>query len=447
MSTPGPASLNRAMLELLEHLAETLDLPLMVTLWNGKQIPMGHDAAQQGFGLTIADPGVVASLLKHPKPENLLRHYATGNLRFSGGDLLTIWSTMRARMKKGAGRKIDKGLLLRRLWRFLLHPALKPSAIDETRFGEDERGDQRSIADNQDYIQFHYDVGNAFYKLFLDPEMQYSCAYFRDLENSLAQAQQDKLDIICRKLRLSEGERFLDIGCGWGGLVCHAARNYGVKAHGITLSQEQHDFTQEKIKRLGLQDRVTVEICDYQNLEGRYDKMASIGMFEHIGQDNFPIYFRKLGSLLTDRGLLLNHAIARRAKVGVTKKKRITAEKKLLLKYIFPGSELAPVGTTVDMMESHGFEVHDVDGWREHYAATCAHWCRNLHANRKEAIRQAGEARYHLWSAYLAGVSMGFTAGTMLIFQVLASKRGKLKGPSGLPPTREYMYSSTNIMQ
>ena len=186
-------------------------------------------------------------------------------------------------------------------------------ADDDQGFDGEITGRRRKTADNKDYIQFHYDLSNDFYALFLDPEMVYSCAYYTDWDNDVAQAQRDKLEMICRKLRLKPGDRFLDIGCGWGGLICHAAKNYGVTAHGITLSEEQLAFAKEKIKRLGLEDKVTVELKDYSMMTGEFDKIASIGMYEHIGLKNIPGYMQKMQQLLSADGLFLNHAIARRA--------------------------------------------------------------------------------------------------------------------------------------
>jgi len=207
-----------------------------------------------------------------------------------------------------------------------------------------------------DFIQFHYDISNEFYSLILDPEMQYSCGYFKTKDTPLAQAQKDKLEHICRKLRLKPGEDFLDIGCGWGGLVCHAAQHYGVKAHGVTLSQTQHDFAVAKVKRLGLEDKVKIELRDYATLDGTYDKISSVGMFEHIGIQNMPHYFGKIHSLLRDRGILMNHGIASRAKADAKAVKRIKPERKLLLKYIFPGSELDSIGNTVNQLQISNFE-------------------------------------------------------------------------------------------
>jgi cyclopropane-fatty-acyl-phospholipid synthase len=296
----------------------------------------------------------------------------------------------------------------------------------------------RGRRDDKAFVQFHYDLSNAFYALFLDPEMQYSCAYFTDWGNTLEQAQHDKLEMICRKLRMKPGDRFLDIGCGWGGLLCHAARHFQVQGHGVTLSQKQFDFATAKVKRLGLEDRIKIELRDYSELKGEYDKISSIGMYEHVGISNYPKYFRKIRSLLRDRGIFLNHGITRRAKTDGRRMDQ-SASRRLVLKYIFPGSELDNIGNTVETMEACGFEVHDVEGWREHYALTAKYWCRGLEANKAAAIEEVGEQRFRMWLAYLAGVSFGFTDGSLRLFQAVATKH-RAKGPSGMPPTRADLY-------
>ena len=221
--------------------------------------------------------------------------------------------------------------------------------------------------------------------------MVYSCAYFRDWSNSLEQAQRDKLDLICRKLRLRAGESLLDIGSGWGALLCHAAQHYGVSAHGVTLSQAQYDYAQAKIARLGLQDRVTVSLADYMTLEGRYDKIASIGMYEHVGIANYTAYFKKMHELLAQGGVFLNHGITRRAKRNIRNFGKISPSRRVILKYIFPGAELDHIGHTVQVMESCGFEIQDVEALRRHYARTCRLWHDRLTA-RREAGDRAGRA-------------------------------------------------------
>jgi len=438
MAIFSAASQLKAIKDSLAYLAEELDLRASVKLWSGEIVPLG-ERPDPKLMIGISDPGVLGSLMRKPTAENLLRMYACGQIDLEGGNLIEFREALRV---PGSSRKKLRSLSKRRLLKnalpFLFAKAESTQIDGQYGYGEDEIGRRESKRKNQDYIQFHYDVGNEFYKLFLDEEMQYSCGYFTHPDNSLEQAQIDKLEMICRKLRLQPGERMLDIGCGWGGLICYAAQNYGVKAHGITLSQQQHDLVQQKIWDLDLTDQVSVEICDFSVHEGEYDKISSIGMFEHIGVANYSKYFRKAHSLLTDRGVLLNHAIARSSKRTKKKARYIRPERKLLLKYIFPGSELTSVGFTSDAMEHDGFEVHDVEAWREHYALTCKAWCERLTDRREEAIELVGKERYRLWVAYLAGASCGFTDGGIKIYQVLSTKRSK--GVSGLPLTRADLY-------
>ena len=420
----------------LSQAAEALDARFCVRLWDGSRVPMGREVTP-GLELSIAGPGVIGSLLRRPTLDNLVRHYATGQIEVHGGDLMAFGEAMRVPRSSAKLKAISKTALVRAAVPFLFAPA--ETAQTTHAYAGEQTGRVASQRDNKDYIQFHYDLGNDFYKLFLDPEMQYSCGYFTDWNNSLEQAQRDKLEMICRKLRLAPGERFLDIGCGWGGLICHAAQHYGVRAHGVTLSQEQHDFAIAKAARLGISDRVTVELRDYSTLEGSYDKIASIGMYEHVGIANYEAYFRKIYSLLRDRGILLNHGITRGAKRQKGRFKKMRPEHKLIAKYIFPGGELDHIGHTCESIEAARFEVHDVENWREHYALTTAHWCRRLAAHKDEAVAIVGPERYRLWAAYLAGVSFAFTDGSLRIFQVVASKHSA-KGLAELPPTRADLY-------
>ena len=425
--------------ELLTSIAEPLDLNVSVRLWNGEVIPLGANADGK-YIISLSGPGVIGSLLRRPTLEMLVRLYATGHIDFEGGDLMEFSEALKTRQSNRERLKqISKVMLAKRTLPFLF---AKTRVADlKQSYSADMIGREESKRKNSDYIQFHYDVGNDFYKLFLGTEMIYTCGYFKDWSNTLDQAQHDKLDMICRKLQLAPGDRMLDIGCGWGGLICHAAQHFGVKSHGVTLSQQQYEYAKSKIERLGLTDKVSVEICDYADHQGTYDKISSIGMSEHIGVANYPRYFQKINSLLRDRGLVLNHAIARSSKSSKKFSARIRPERKFLLKYIFPGSELIPVGMTSDFLEQSGFEVNDIESWRDHYAITLRHWCKNLSANKERAIELAGAERYRLWVAYLAGGSVGFTAGSIKIYQVVASKKAS-KGVSGMPPTREHLYRS-----
>jgi cyclopropane-fatty-acyl-phospholipid synthase len=437
-SSNGAARQLAAARESLEHVAEALDARFSVELWDGSRVPLGKNVHPE-LRVAIQGPGVIGSLLRRPTLDNIVRHYATGRIDIRGGDLIDFFDVARMQGSRGKLKQVRKGLLLRNALPFLFAPAEKAETRHAYAGDEEGRSSQRA---NQDYIQFHYDLGNDFYKLFLDGEMQYSCGYFTDWNNSLEQAQHDKLDMICRKLRLQPGERMLDIGCGWGGLVCHAAQHYDVQAHGVTLSQEQHDFCQEKIRRLGLEDKVRVELRDYTTLDGQYDKIASIGMYEHVGIANYPKYFGKINSLLRDRGILLNHGITRPAKASRKRFKKIRPEQRLILKYIFPGGELDHVGHTCESLETCRFEVHDVEDWREHYAQTTRLWCQRLSARQEEAIVLVGPERFRLWIAYLAGVSYAFIDGSARIYQVVASKHAA-RGRAELPPTRADLYRKT----
>ncbi len=421
-------SLLAAARDIFRHVAERLDTPFSIELWDGSVIPLGPNADPK-LKIRITDPGVIGAIVRRPNLETAIRQYATGGVAIAGADMLTFMDRARAKKIRIKPRDFSIAYLLRRALPFLFAPA--PAAMAQSFKG-------RSDAD---FIRFHYDLGNDFYALFLDPEMQYSCAYFTDWENRLEVAQADKLDIICRKLRLRPGERFLDVGCGWGGLLCHAAARYGVSAHGVTLSEQQYDYARAKAKRLALEARVTVALDSYENLTGQYDKIASIGMYEHVGIANYPRYFGTLSRLLSDRGLLLNHGITRRARASRRRFNRATRERRLMQKYVFPGFELDHIGHSLEAMEAVGFEIHDVEGWREHYARTLRLWHDRLSANAETAIKLVGAEKYRIWIAYLAGVSFAFADGSLRIYQTVASKHAA-KGPSGMPPTRAHLYAA-----
>ncbi len=420
---------------LFEHIGELINVRFSIRLWDGSMIPLGRNV-DTDFFIAVNGPGALGSLMRRPTYENLLLQYVKGNIDIHG-DIIDFIAVAREKRPKDKLKKINRLHLFRQALPLLFAPADRLTVQHEYR--DDETGRKEARRDNKEFIQFHYDISNDFYALFLGKEMQYSCGYFTHPDNALDQAQHDKLEMICRKLRLKPGEKLLDIGCGWGGLICHAARHHGVTAHGVTLSQKQHDFAVQKIQRLGLADRVHVELRDYATLDGTYDKIASIGMFEHIGIANMPKYFQKINSLLRDRGILLNHGLSRHAKPSRRAVRKIRPERRLLLKYIFPGSELDNVGHTIDLLEICGFEVHDVEAWREHYALTARHWYRGLMARQEEAARFVGLDKLRMWALYLAGVSIGFADGSMHICQVVATKHDA-KGPSGLPLTRADLY-------
>ncbi len=434
MTASGDDKLLASARELAGDLAKTLNMNASLALWDGSRVPLGQNVTGD-LVITIADAGVVSSILKHPTLDRIIRHYTHGQIGFEGGTIIDFGEALGNESSRRRLKNLSRRRLAGQLLPFLLAPSSKPQRSRDYRGNEEGTG--RAQEENKAFVQFHYDVGNDFYKLFLDPRMQYSCAYFTDWGNSLEQAQSDKLDMICRKLRLARGERFLDIGCGWGGLICHAVTTYGVQAHGVTLSEQQLVLAQDRVDALGISDNVTLELRDYADLEGTFDKIASIGMYEHIGIANIPKYFSTVRGLLAQDGLFLNHAISRRSK---KKSKRFSAraEQRALQKYIFPGGELDDIGHTVAAMEQHGFEVHDVEAWREHYARTTRIWCERLTARKDEAVALVGEETYRIWVAYLGGCSLAFSRGSARIYQTLASFSAR--GASPLPPTRSDLY-------
>ena len=291
---------------------------------------------------------------------------------------------------------------------------------------------------NQANIQHHYDVSNAFYGLWLDRRMVYSCAYFRNDADTLEEAQTQKLDHICRKLMLEPGQEFLDIGCGWGALILRATQAYGVNATGITLSRNQYDHVTARIKEAGLEKRVRVELRDYLDLPAAplYDKIASVGMFEHVGIGNYRRYFGKIRRLLKPGGLVLNHGITHNWLGGTSLGSGIGD---FVEEYVFPGGQLAHVSRVIQGLAADGLELIDAEALREHYARTLWHWTDRLEANSEVARREVGEERFRIWRIYLAGSAHAFDRGWLSIYQLLAGKPfpdGRLPHP----PTREYMY-------
>ncbi|MGI9411435.1 MAG: class I SAM-dependent methyltransferase [Hyphomicrobiaceae bacterium] len=424
----------KAARRLAEEFANHLDIDVAVRLWDGSVIPLGKNGSGD-LAIAFNSPGVLTSLVRWPSLDRLIRHYAHGRIDIEGGTLVEFGERIGSGETRRQLRRMSRLKLLRLARPLLFGPADRPDTSRDFDDSQSSSSTSRQQATSQ--IQFHYDVGNAFYELFLDKQMVYSCAYFTDWSNSLDQAQHDKLDMICRKLRLREGDRMLDIGCGWGSLICFAAQNYGVHAVGVTLSEEQCHYARGRVENLGLAERVEIRLQNYLDVDGSFDKIASIGMYEHVGIKNYPAYFGKIRSLLAEDGLFLNHGITRR---GRRRKFRILRrpEQRAITKYIFPGGELDDIGNSVREMEATGLEVHDVEGWREHYALTTRMWCDRLTANKDAAITLVGPETYRIWVAYLAGCSLSFSRGSMRIFQTVAGKSAR--GPSPLPPTRADLY-------
>ena len=296
-------------------------------------------------------------------------------------------------------------------------------------------GTKHSQSRDRQAISYHYDTSNEVFALWLDSRLTYSCAYFADPDDDLEKAQERKLDYICRKLRVQRDERLLDIGCGWGGLVIHAAKHYGAKAVGITLSRRQSELANQRIQEAGLAAQARVELLDYRQIEPseEFDKVVSVGMFEHVGKNKLPEYFYRAWRHLRPGGIFLNHGIA----LGGSEPppRRTTFARR----YVFPDGELVPLAVTVSVAESVGFEIRDVESLREHYALTLGHWLRRLEEHQDEARRLTDDVTYRIWRLYMAGAAHGFRTGVYNIYQTLLAKPDH--GVAGLPLTRADWYA------
>lgn len=313
-------------------------------------------------------------------------------------------------------------------------PGARTEQVAARAFGErDDR--QHSVPRDKQAVSFHYDVSNQFYQLWLDQRMVYSCAYFERPDASIDEAQTAKLRHICRKLRLRAGQRLLDIGCGWGGLAIFAAQHYGVSVTGITLSAAQAELATARIRAAGLEDRVTIELRDYRELNPResFDAIVSVGMSEHVGRTRLPEYFRRAAVLLKPGGVFLNHAIAE----GVRPRRRVGPS--FIEAYVFPDSDIPPIPVVLDAAESAGLEVRDVENLREHYASTLRHWVKRLEAAHDQALWFVNEPTFRVWRLYMAGSAHGFDCGQLAIYQALLVKPDA-GGRAHLPRTRADWY-------
>ncbi len=404
---------------------------LAVRLWDGRMLAFG--GGPPAFTVVFREPRVFRELLLTRDPLRLAEAYFLGKVDVEGD----LYSALQLRDHMQSLRlSVAEKLAFLAGALFLGNSANEAAGVAAPGWraarcvsgAHSKARDRRAIA-------FHYDVSDAFYRLWLDEQMVYSCAYFEDAGDSLDQAQRNKLDHICRKLRLTPGERLLDIGCGWGALIRWAAQHYGVQAHGITLSRNQYGHCLRMIAEQGLQGQVTVELKDYRDMAGEamFDKIVSVGMFEHVGIRNLPIYFGTAQRLLKPGGLFLNHGITHDSEGW---KKSISTE--FINRYVFPDGELDTVSNVQRAMERSGFEILDVEGLRRHYVLTLRHWVRRLENRRHEAVQHVAEPVYRIWRLYMAACALAFERGDAGVYQILAAPR--TTGLNPVPLTRRDLY-------
>jgi len=390
----------------LSNLKKRVQAPVRLVLWDGREVAFSEEPS-----VTVRLKGTrAASAFVRPSLLSLAEAYIEGHAELEGDMREAI------RSAEAISRSAPRPL-----------------------FDSPSGPSRHTKRDDREAIHHHYDVSNEFYALWLDPRMVYSCAYFRTEDDTLEQAQLQKLDHICTKLMLKPGEKFLDIGCGWGALVMRAAEKYGVDATGITLSENQFRLATERIRAAGLQDRCRVLLLDYRDTpgEGLYDKIASVGMFEHVGLKNLPVYFGVVRRLLREKGLFLNHGIT---SADVENRAVGLGAGEFIGRYVFPRGELPHLHRAIHDMGAQDFEVHDVESLRPHYAKTCGFWSANFERKLDQAIAASSERTARIWRLYLAGSAYGFEQGWMSIHQVLASKRTR-PGRAAVPLTRDWMYA------
>jgi len=404
------ASLELAVDAILDKASPTP--PLILEFWDASRLDR-LDGEPSGPVLRITSPAALTHVLREPNQLGLGRAWVSGALDCD--DLDGAFEALQPLGTLRLGR-LDRLRVARAAWRALGSRAWsRPAAVDgETRLG----GRRHSRRRDRDAIGHHYDVPTDFYDIVLGPSLVYSCAYFTGPDASLEEAQREKLDRICRKLQLRAGDRLLDIGCGWGSLVIHAARHYGVHAVGVTVSAEQARVAEERVALAGLSDRCEIRLQDYRDVaDGPYDAIASVGMYEHVGRAQLGAYASTIARLLRPGGAVLNHGIVREQDVRLSRKRFID-------RFVFPDGELHPVGALIEQLRSSGLEVRDVESMREHYALTLRAWLANLARRREEAAAIAGPERERIWRLYMTGSARAFKTGEISVLQTLAVRPG-----------------------
>jgi len=390
----------------VEEVRNQANLPARLVLWSGQQYDFGHFAAPQ---VTLkVNSAAALPLLLEPSLDNLGEAYVKGKIDIEGklADIINISYSL-------ARNTVTSASKLARVRRYFTH----------------------SKSTDKQAIQYHYDVSNEFYKLWLDENMVYSCAYFENGDEDLATAQLKKIDHILTKIQLKEGQTLLDIGCGWGALVLRAAQKFGARCVGVTLSQNQFDLASARVRAAGLGDRIEIRLQDYRDIHGQFDRITSVGMFEHVGRKNLPGYFRKVHDLLADDGVAMNH--------GITSSDADSGETALgggefIDRYVFPDGELPHIGLALEAAQRGGLEAVDVESLRRHYAHTLDIWAENFEARAEEAKKLVDDEKFRIWRVYLAGCAYAFEHDDVSIFQIVCRKAGR--SAKTLPWSRRYMY-------
>ncbi|MFA9431052.1 class I SAM-dependent methyltransferase [Egicoccus sp. AB-alg2] len=390
------------------------DLPLR--LWNGEAF---GGSAGAGYRLVLRHPWSLRALLRPPVDLHAGEAFLTGALDVEGSMVAALRDVARLRHRLTARDKLELAAVVLRL-----PPPPDGLAAGRKRLTGRPHSRERDVA----AVRHHYDVGNDFYRLVLDDDLVYSCGYFAETDRdatipdraALGRAQRRKLELICRKLALRPDEHFLDVGCGWGSLVIHAARRHGVRALGITLSERQAELARQRVAAAGVSDRVRIVIRDYRDVVERFDAIASVGMVEHVGADLLPTYVKTLYRRLADDGRLLNHGITTGRRDVVRDFAR--SPDTFVGRYVFPDGALVPAHHMVRELERGGFEIQDLEQLRPHYALTLQHWLGGLEASYDRARELVGEATARVWRAYLAGSVLGFESGDLGVVQILATR-------------------------
>lgn len=384
-------------------------IPLRLELWNGQQYDLGHDAPQ----VTIRVPGVTAlSYLLKPTLDNLGTAYVEGKLEVKG-KLNAMVSIANALAEAGL------------------------SSSGEGKIARFKRHFKHTKEADSEAIRYHYDVSNEFYQEWLDPNMVYSCGYFENGDEDLTTAQIKKIDHILTKIRVQPGNTLLDIGCGWGALVIRAAEKFGARCVGITLSERQYELARQRVRERGLSGQIELRLQDYRDVRGSFDRITSVGMFEHVGLAHLTEYFSKMRSLLADDGIAMNH--------GITSTDPESGETpfgggEFIEKYVFPHGELPHIGLVLKSMQEGGLEAQDIENLRHHYARTCGIWAENFENNSEKIQTLTDDKHYRIWRVYLAGCSYAFSQDRIALFQVVCTKNGSTSPQ--LPMSRRYMYEA-----